>query len=200
MDWSSWLGIALITLLVLCCVAPMMFMRHARHPHGRADSHNHPGTPKSPTVVLAMAGLLGMPVAAIEAPRTERPTVEVYKTPACSCCVKWVNHLRNNGFRVSTTDLDNLDAVKAKYGVPADFGSCHTATVSGYVVEGHVPASDIRRLLKERPKIAGLAVPSMPAGSPGMEVVGRKVQPYRVLTFDKNGSSTIYAVYGGARR
>jgi hypothetical protein len=199
-DWSSWLGITLITLLVLCCIVPMMFMRHAHHRHGGAGGHNHPGAPKSPTIVLAMAGLLGMPVAAIEAPRTERPTVEVYKTPACSCCVKWVNHLRKNGFRVSTTDLDNLDAVKAKYGVPADFGSCHTATVSGYVVEGHVPASDIRRLLKERPKIAGIAVPSMPAGSPGMEVVGRKVQPYRVLTFDKNGSSTIYAVYGGARR
>lgn len=156
-----------------------------------------PRSPRLRLIVLASVGLGALAIA-VNAQRSDEPTVSVYKTPTCGCCRKWVDHLKANGFSVRTTDLDNLDAVKVKYGVPSDFGSCHTAVVSGYVVEGHVPAKDIQRLLRERPKIAGLAVPSMPAGSPGMEIPGGKVQPYRVLTFDKNGTSSVYASYGGA--
>ena len=117
--------------------------------------------------------------------------ITVYKSPACVCCGKWIEHLRKNGFDVRTSDIAAIGSVKARYGVPMDMRSCHTAVVEGYVIEGHVPASDIRRLLKERPKIAGLAAPGMPVGAPGMEV-GR-AQPYSVMSFDKNGAGAVFA-------
>jgi hypothetical protein len=149
-------------------------------------------------IVFGSAALLSVAAAGVEAQKSASNTIEVYKTPTCGCCSKWVDHLKANGVSVRTTDLDDLDGVKKKYAVPVDLGSCHTAVVSGYVVEGHVPATDVRRLLKERPKIAGIAVPSMPAGSPGMEVPSGKVQPYRVLAFDKKGKTLIYASHGSA--
>jgi hypothetical protein len=96
-------------------------------------------------------------------------TIQVYKTPTCGCCTKWIDHLRDAGFDVEATDMPDLTALKAMNGVPNGLTSCHTAMVEGYVIEGHVPASDITKLLAERPKIAGLAVPGMPMGSPGME-------------------------------
>jgi len=136
----------------------------------------------------------------VNLPPSDKVTIEVYKTSTCGCCSKWVDHLKASGFSVRTTDLDDLEAVKRKYGVPTDLGSCHTAVASGYVIEGHVPAADVARMLKERPTIAGIAVPSMPAGSPGMEVPGGRVQPYRVMAFEKNGKTSIYAAYGGAAR
>lgn len=102
-------------------------------------------------------------------------------------------HLRSSGFPVKTEDHADLAPIKKKHGVPATLQSCHTALVEGYVVEGHVPADLIDRLLRERPAVVGLAVPGMPAGSPGMETPGRKPEPYRVLTFDKNGRSTVFA-------
>lgn len=104
--------------------------------------------------------------------------------------------MQANGFTVKTTDLPDLDDVKERHGVPTDVWSCHTAVVDGYAIEGHVPAADVRRLLKERPRVLGIAVPSMPLGSPGMEVPGRPAQPYRVLTFDKQGKTTVFATYG----
>lgn len=145
-------------------------------------------------VVLAGAGLLA--ATSVDAQKSARSIVEVYKTPTCGCCSKWVDHLKANGFAVRTTDLDDLDAIKKKHGVPVDLGSCHTAVVGGYVIEGHVPATDVRRLLKQRPRIAGIAVPSMPAGSPGMEVPSGKVQAYRVLAFENDGKTSIYASHG----
>lgn len=148
-------------------------------------------------VVLATVVLLGAALIALQW-QSGRVTVEVFKTATCECCSKWVDHLRVNGFAVRTTDLQSLDDVKKKYSVPADFGSCHTAVVSGYVIEGHVPAREIQRLLKERPRIAGLAVPSMPAGAPGMEIPSGKVQAYRVLTFGPDGNSSVYAAYGAS--
>ncbi len=96
-------------------------------------------------------------------------TITVYKTPTCGCCTKWIDHLEDAGFAVEARDLPDLTALKAENGVPSGLASCHTATVEGYVVEGHVPADDIRRLLADRPAVAGLAVPGMPLGSPGME-------------------------------
>ena len=121
--------------------------------------------------------------------------VAVFKDAACGCCSQWVEHLRANGFDPTATNVDDLDAVKDKYGVPRRAQSCHTAIVEGYVVEGHVPAADIRRLLKERPPIAGLAVPAMPVGSPGMEVPGVTPQPYDVLALNKDGSTSVFASY-----
>jgi hypothetical protein len=117
--------------------------------------------------------------------------IKVYKTPTCGCCKSWVEHLQQNGFAVEVVDMPDLSAVKAKYKVGGNLESCHTALVDNYVVEGHVPADLILKMLKEKPAIAGLAVPGMPAGSPGME--GASKQPYDVLTFDSNGHTTVYA-------
>lgn len=102
-------------------------------------------------------------------------------------------HLRQHGFTVRTTDVEDIAAVKAARGVPRELQSCHTAVVEGYVIEGHVPAADVQRLLKERPAVLGLAVPGMPIGSPGMEVEGAASQRYNVMAFDKEGQSRLFA-------
>jgi hypothetical protein len=121
--------------------------------------------------------------------------VDVYKTPTCGCCSKWVEHLRANGFSVRTTDVESTGPVQARHGVPPEVRSCHTAIVNGYVVEGHVPATEVKRLLKERPRVAGIAVAGMPAGSPGMEMPGVDAQPYYVVSFDRGGKVDVFATY-----
>jgi len=121
------------------------------------------------------------------------PLVEVFKSPTCGCCVNWVKHMQANGFIVRTTEMNDLTQVKKSRGVPDQVQSCHTAVVNGYVVEGHVPAADVQRLLKEKPEIAGIAVGGMPIGSPGMDFPGTKAQPYNVVSFDKNGATRVYA-------
>jgi len=118
-------------------------------------------------------------------------TVEVFKSPSCGCCGKWVEHLRQNGFQVQTHDVNDISATRKQLGMPDQLGSCHTARIGGYVVEGHVPASDIRRLLKDKPKALGLAVPSMPPGSPGME--SAKPVPYQTLLVQTDGTSKVFA-------
>jgi len=128
------------------------------------------------------AALLGLAPSA-GAQRAE--AVTVYKSPTCGCCSEWVKHLRANGFRVETHDLGDVSPIRRRYGVPSALASCHTAVVGGYAIEGHVPASDIVRLLRERPKIAGLSVPGMVIGSPGMEQ--GTPQPYATLAFDERG-------------
>jgi hypothetical protein len=121
-----------------------------------------------------------------------RPSAAVYKSATCGCCSKWVDHLRAGGFDARATDVPDIVEVKRAYGVPAALESCHTAVVGGYVIEGHVPADAVARLLKERPAdIAGLAVPGMPIGSPGMEQPGFE-QPYNVIAFHKDGRQSVY--------
>ena len=115
----------------------------------------------------------------------ELPEVHVYKSPTCGCCVKWIDHLRSNGFSVRATDVPDVTPIKLENGVAPELSACHTAFVGGYVVEGHVPAADVRRLLDERPDVAGLAVPGMPIGSPGME--GPNPEAYEVLSFGSQG-------------
>lgn len=117
--------------------------------------------------------------------------VTVYKSPYCGCCGGWVSHMRSNGHSVKTIDLEDLSTIKKMTGVGEELQSCHTAVVDGYVIEGHVPAQDVARLLTERPKAKGLAVPGMPVGSPGME--GPDPQPYEVLLFQADGSTTVFA-------
>jgi hypothetical protein len=121
------------------------------------------------------------------------PEVVVYKSPTCGCCTEWVVHLRRHGFRGRPEDVTNLQAVKARRRVPPDLQSCHTALGDGFVMEGHVPADLVERLLRERPKVMGLAVPGMPVGSPGMEVQGARAERYRVLTFDRDGKTEVFA-------
>ncbi len=130
-------------------------------------------------------------VAGLRAAPTPGPEVTVYKSPTCGCCRKWVEHLRAAGFSVTAHDTSDLDAVRARYGVPRKLVACHTAVVQGYVIEGHVPADLIARLLKERPKVAGLAVPGMPASAPGMDMPSPA--RYDVLTFDRTGATSRYA-------
>jgi len=117
--------------------------------------------------------------------------VEVFKSPYCGCCGKWVEHLRQNGFEVKTHDVEDVTAARKKMGMPDRLGSCHTAKIGGYVVEGHVPAADIQRLLKEKPKALGLAVPSMPPGSPGMD--SAKPMPYQTLLVRTDGTTQVFA-------
>jgi hypothetical protein len=119
------------------------------------------------------------------------PRVEVFKSASCGCCGAWVDHLRENGFEVKTHDVTDVPAQRKKLGMPERLGSCHSAKVGGYVIEGHVPAADIRRLLKEKPRAIGLAVPSMPPGSPGME--GPRSVPYDTLLVGRDGSDRVFA-------
>lgn len=141
---------------------------------------------------LAIAAL---PLAASAAEPTTKPLITVYKTPTCGCCHDWIAHLEANGFRVVAHDVPNTAPYRAKLGVPRELGSCHTGVVDGYALEGHVPASEIQRLLAERPAARGLAVPGMPVGSPGMEVEGSRRDAYDVLLFSDDGSRKVYRHY-----
>lgn len=116
----------------------------------------------------------------------------VYKTPTCGCCRAWVEHVQAAGFQVDVRDMPDVAPVKNEHGLPQHLASCHTAIVDGYVVEGHVPADVIRRLLSERPQVAGIAVPGMPVGSPGMEVPGGRTDPYDVIAFARNGTVSVF--------
>jgi hypothetical protein len=140
--------------------------------------------------VALPAGLLLDRVLEAQTPALE---IQVFKTPTCGCCGKWVEHLQASGFRVNVEDVPSTVPHRRKYGVPETLRSCHTAAVEGYALEGHVPAAEIHRLLKERPKAKGLAVPGMPMGSPGME--GPRSDPYEVLLFEEGGKVTVYRQY-----
>lgn len=128
------------------------------------------------------------------------PAVTVYKDPSCGCCALWVKHLEANGFEVTVHNVEDIAEYKQKHGVPLDAQSCHTAVVDGYTIEGHVPAAEIHRLLKERPQAKGLAVPGMPIGSPGMESGTIPNQNYRVLLFKSNGETSVYSEYLAQKR
>lgn len=128
-----------------------------------------------------------------QALKTNVTEIIVHKTPTCNCCIKWIDHLQDAGFKVISKNHNDLSNIKSNYGVAHNLRSCHTAIVNDYVIEGHVPAEDIKRMLLERPEVIGLAVPGMPKGSPGMEHI--KTDSYDVLTFDKNGQTEVYASY-----
>lgn len=121
----------------------------------------------------------------------EPPALKVYKSPTCGCCDAWIEHLEAGGFRVEAENRSDMQAVKAINGIPTKLSSCHTGFVGGYFIEGHVPAAEIQRLLREKPAIAGLSVPDMPIGSPGME--GPNPEPYDVLAVDHDGKTTIWS-------
>ncbi len=144
--------------------------------------------------VVALAVPLGAAAVSVHTDDHAAPVaVTVYKNAQCGCCRSWVEHLRKEGFTVTANDVDDLAAIKRKLGVPASLASCHTAVVGAYVVEGHVPAADIRKLLAEKPKLAGIGVPGMPVGSPGMEVPGLPADKYDVTAFTKEGKQRVFA-------
>ena len=149
-----------------------------------------------PLVRFAGALVLGSLVSASAPAAHETPAaatkITVFKDANCGCCKSWVEHLREHAFEVVAKDTSDVGAVKRAGRVPDRLYSCHTAFVEGYVIEGHVPAADIQRLLKDKPKVAGLAVPGMPAGSPGMEVPGR-TDRYDVVAFNRDGTTRVFA-------
>ncbi len=136
-------------------------------------------------VTASIGALTVTPAAAADG-----PVITVYKSPDCGCCGAWVEHLKKNGFDARVHEVPDATLYRAKYGVPKALGSCHTAVVGGYAIEGHVPAADIKRLLRERPRAKGIAVPGMPMGSPGME--GPRKERYETLLFDASGKYVVF--------
>ncbi len=135
----------------------------------------------------------------VAAAQARKPlTIDVYKTATCGCCEDWVKHLRDNGFTVATHDVEDTGVYRKKFGIPERFGSCHTGVIDGYGIEGHVPAADIRKLVATKPRAAGLAVPGMPAGSPGMEYGSRK-DPFDVLLVKPDGAASVFTSHNKAK-
>jgi hypothetical protein len=140
-----------------------------------------------------LAAIASLILLAISSPSQSGPLVTVFKTPTCACCGKWVEHLRANGFAVKVQEVNDTAGYERQYRVPRTMESCHTAVVNGYTIEGHVPATEIKRLLNEKPKAVGLAVPGMPVGSPGMEAAHSEA--FSVFVFDEGGRTSVYARY-----
>lgn len=139
-----------------------------------------------PGLLLGVAALAGRPTTAAAV----LPTVTLYKNPECDCCGMWAKHLRASGYEVNVLMREDMDPIKLRAGVPDDLATCHTAFIGDYVVEGHVPLPAIEKMLKERPKILGIAVPGMPAGSPGMPTINK--EPFQAITFDADGKQTVF--------
>ena len=167
---SAVIGAVLVTAAALVYVGP-------------SDVEPSLAPPGQPAVVPAL-------VAAELA--TAKPTVHVWRDPTCGCCAGWVEHLRAAGYPVEVEDTPDLAAVKRAKGIPVALTSCHTATVDGYLIEGHVPAEVIDRVVAERPNVAGLAVPGMPIGSPGMEIPGQAPVHYEIVAFTSAGETNVY--------
>ena len=145
---------------------------------------------KSAAALAALSARSALPAFAALA----GPEVQVFKSPSCGCCGSWVEHMRAAGFTVRVTEVNDTTAARKRLGLPDRYASCHTATVGGYVLEGHVPAAEVKRLLASKPKAIGLAVPGMPPSAPGMDVPGRK-DPYEVLLVNASGQSSVFANY-----
>jgi hypothetical protein len=143
--------------------------------------------------IISMSFLLGLSFTSYAGEKVE---LEVYRSPTCGCCSKWVDHLKQNNFTVKDHVIDDVQVIKDKYGVSQNMSSCHTALVNGYVVEGHVPAADIMAMLKSKPAVTGISVPGMPMGTPGMEMGGKK-DPYKVISFDKAQQYKVFSEYNG---
>lgn len=151
--------------------------------------------------LLALAAFAAAPLAARATGKAAGVFVEVWKDPNCGCCQDWVTHLEANGFSVKVNDTGNT-AMRAKLGIDTKYGSCHTALVGGYAIEGHVPAREIQRLLKEKPQAIGLSVPGMPVGSPGMDgkVYGERRDAYQVMLLTRDGGARVFQSYPGSKK
>jgi hypothetical protein len=142
--------------------------------------------------VLVLAGLL---TACGNPAQLSTQQITVYKSATCECCTNWISYLEENSFTVKAIETLDMATIKSENGVPLNLHSCHTALVDGYVVEGHVPVDEIKRLLEERPNVMGIAVAGMPPGSPGMDIAGFENDPFDVVAFDEMGNQTLFAIY-----
>ena len=168
----------LLATLVLASTTAMTVSARTPDPRSTSQTNAQPRTAPKATIAKATVSL---------------PLVVVHKSASCGCCGLWIEHLRKAGFQVEVRDSDNVNPVKERVGVPIGKGSCHTAEVGGYFVEGHVPAQDIKRLLAQKPDAKGLVLPGMPAGSPGMERPDGTTQPYTVELVGRDGLTTAFA-------
>jgi hypothetical protein len=168
--------------------------RNHKHKNSTSSgSHSDRRSPKFRWWISAGAIALLVSVFIIPAKVVAAEEIQVFKSRYCGCCSGWVKHLEQNGFTVSVEESEDMDRIKSRLGVPENMESCHTAVVGGYLVEGHVPADDIHKLLKNKPKVKGISAPGMPMGSPGMEVPGEKPDRYDVVTFDENGKTGVFS-------
>ena len=184
---------SVLILVAACGTGEARDADDAKMSDGEPASHNAHALHASGDVATAAASEATATLAASPA-RTDAndlPRALVYKTPSCGCCSLWVDHMREAGFEVDARDLNDIIPVKIDAGVPPRMSSCHTTLIDGYVVEGHIPAEHVKRLLEERPDVVGIAVPGMPIGSPGMEGIGAR--PYQVLSWDRQGNVEVYA-------
>lgn len=143
------------------------------------------------SLMLAVVAVLALTVIVAEYHERSKPVIDVYKSATCACCKKWIEHLERNGFHVNAHDVADMNATRQALGMPRHLGACHSAKTGAYLVEGHVPADDIKKLLQEKPAALGLAVPGMPLGSPGME--SRRPVPYETLLVDGGGNTRVFA-------
>ena len=186
-------GPLLVILLAACGTGEAPNADGARASDGSPTSHDSHALHASGDVAAggASEATTTLATSSTRAVADALPTALVYKTPSCGCCNLWVDHMREAGFEVDARNLNDLIPVKIDAGVPPRMSSCHTALIDGYVVEGHIPAEHVKRLLEERPDVVGIAVPGMPIGSPGMEGIGAR--PYQVLSWDRDGNMEVYA-------
>jgi hypothetical protein len=185
--------VSLIILVLVSAASLTACAQESSRTENRAASVRASAAAATPAV--AQAPSAGPPPAA-DAAALSLPLVVVNKAPTCGCCGAWVDHMRQAGFTVEVRNFEDLNPIKERLGVPYGKGSCHTAEVAGYFVEGHVPADDVKRLLHERPVAKGLTVPGMPLGSPGMEVPDGSVQPYVVELVARDGTTSEFARHG----
>ena len=168
------------------------------HTHNTVQTHNIKHTTMGSAIRISNERifqfiLMAIFIVTVTAIHAEQKSLEitVYKSPTCGCCNAWIAHLEKNGFKVTAQNRNDMPMIKGAIGVNSQFQSCHTAVVDGYFIEGHVSANDIKRLLRDKPNAAGLSVPGMPMGSPGME--GPRKDPYTVLLINKDGSTKEYS-------
>ena len=178
-------------------MAPVLVAAAAACGGGAAPRDDAPAAAPAAASAVAAGGAGAVAAGASTTPapaaRGAGTTVTVYKSPTCGCCKSWVEHMEQHGYTMVVHDTEAMAPVKAELGVPGALESCHTATVGNYVLEGHVPASDVDRLLRERPAVLGLAVPGMPVGSPGMEMPGTPADRYDVVAFERGSGSRVFA-------
>ncbi|MEA5507254.1 DUF411 domain-containing protein [Halotia wernerae UHCC 0503] len=155
------------------------------------DLNNNPPTVVSSSQLISTTSVWDQETESYSGKRE----ITVYRSPACGCCGEWIEHMQKHGFKIKEDiKTDEMEAIKQKYNLPQDLASCHTAIIDAYVMEGHIPADDIKRFLKQKPKFIGLAVPGMPLGTPGMESGNRK-QPFTIMAFDKKGEVEVFKEY-----
>ncbi|KAB8330715.1 DUF411 domain-containing protein [Scytonema tolypothrichoides VB-61278] len=170
--------------ITICLTAGVLGLLGSNAPMSHAQSHAQTIFPTSFLNTQLVSTTRGI----------QNKSATVYRSPDCTCCGGWIDHLKAQGFKIKDFRTPDIEAVKQKYNVPDKLTSCHTAIVNGYVIEGHVPAQDIKRLLQEKPNVIGLSVPQMPMGTPGMEM-GNKKDPFSVLAFDNTGRTAVFNEY-----